>query len=347
IDFPEKIIVEYGKRVTTHPISLANSNNKIQSVKLTEPVDGLKMEYASAENVLQFHADVNAPVSTKSVKLLVATSEGDLEKELKIDIVDPSNLKIPERAVPAAGENDRIEVDDRIYYTKIEIPLPSGQPIEFTLIPRQHTADPPTFYMMTREVTNRWFAEFANQQDAEFNTNSVWQLGALAGTKLLGVDDKYEDYPVVQVTAVEAHRFASWLGGLLPSTNQWDKAAGALDRDDRDSRIGPYVGDGEHVCVGRLELGPCPGGSSSDDKSPSGILDMAGSVSELTRNLLGSSLMVPLTQPLSNDRVIFRGNNYHDAAPWSYEDGDGEAPASLPYDERGTAVGFRVVIEVL
>ncbi|MEZ6149150.1 MAG: bifunctional serine/threonine-protein kinase/formylglycine-generating enzyme family protein [Pirellulaceae bacterium] len=344
IDFPERIIVEYGKRFTTQAVSLENSNDTIQSVKLTEPVEGLSVEYTSAEQAVQFHADVNAPVSSSSVKLLVATSSGELEKELTIDIVDPSTLKIPEHAVLAASEHERIEVDDRIYYKRIDIPLPNGQRIEFTLIPRARLADPPTFYLMTREVTNGWFAEFANQQGAEFNLNSAWQLGALAGTNPLGVDDKYSDYPVVQVTADEAHRFAQWLGGLLPSTSQWDKAAGALEREER---VGPYLGDGEQVCVARLESGPCPGGSSSDDTSPFGILDMAGNVSELTRNLLGSKLTVPLAQPLDTDRVILRGNSYHSAVPWAYAEGDDDAPASLLYGEHSPAVGFRVVIEML
>lgn len=344
IDFPDKIVIEYGKRATTHAISLLYSNDTIQSVRLTPPVAGLTVEYASAEQAVRFHADVNSPTSSSSVKLLVATSSGDLEKELTIDIVDPSYLTIPDRGLPAKGAPERIEVGDRVYYQRIDIPLPSGQRIEFRLIPRMRLSDPPTFYIMTREVTNKWFAEFANQQDTELDPNSAWRLGALAGTELLGVDEKYSDYPVVQVTADDAYRFAHWLGGLLPSTSQWDKAAGAFDRGDL---TGPYVGDGAHVCVARLESGPCPSGSSSADKSPFDVLDMAGNVSELTRNLLGSSLTVPLPQRLSNDRVIFRGNNYHSAVPWAFEEGDGEVPTSLQYDEHNPAVGFRVVIEVL
>ncbi len=345
INFPEKIAVEYGKRIATHVISLANSNDKIQSVTLTSPVEGLTVRFSNAEQAVEFRADVNAPVSSTSVKLLVATSGGNLEKDLTINVVNPSNLRVPERAVLAAGEQQRIEtVDDRIYYQRIHIPLPSGQQIEFTLIPREGVADPSTFYMMTREVTNGWFEEFANRPNAESNVNPAWRLGAVAGTELLGVDGKYTEYPVVQVTADDAHKFAHWLGGLLPTVKQWDKAAGALESD---RGVGPYLGDGEHVSFARLESGPCEGGASSDDMSPFGILDMAGNVSELTRELLGSSLEVPLAQPLSKDRVIIRGNNYHSAIPWTYQEGDDDAPASLPYDERGTAVGFRVVIEML
>lgn len=344
INFPEKIVVEYGKRVTTQAISLLHSNDTIHSVQLAEPVEGLTVEYLNGAQAVQFHAHVNSPVSSSSVKLLVATASGELEQELTIDVVDPSYLIIPDRALPTAGEHERVEVGDRVYYEKIDIPLASGQRIEFTLIPRRQLSDPPTFYIMTREVTNGWFAEFANQPKTDLDPASAWRLGAVAGTELLGADEKYAEYPVVQVTADDAHRFAHWLGGLLPSTSQWDKAAGAYDRGER---IGPYVGDGEHICFARLEAGPCPGGSSTDDKSPFGILDMAGNVSELTRNLLSSSLTVPLTQRLSNDRVIFRGNNYHSAVPWAYEEGDGEAPSSLQYDEHSPAVGFRVAIEVL
>ena len=344
LDFPEKIVVEYGRHTTQQAISLAHFDLPIQSVKLAEPIEGLTVEYIPAVHAVQFRADVNAPVSSSQAKLLVATGGGDFEKELTIDIVDSSYLRIPARASPVAGKLERIEVKDQIYYRRIGIPLPSGQRIEFTLIPRQQLADPPTFYLMTREVTNGCFAEFANEQDAEFKANSAWQLGALAGTELLGVEGEYADYPVVQVTADEAHRFAQWLGGLLPDTRQWDKAAGAYDRGER---LGPFIGDGERVCVARLEMGPCPSGSSPDDESPFGILDMAGSVSELTRNLLGSSLSVPLTQHLSSDRVIFRGNNYHSAVPWMYEEGDGDAPSSLQYDEHHPAVGFRVAIEML
>lgn len=344
IDFPEKIVVEYGRRQTQQAISLAHSDQQIQSVSLAEPIEGLTVEYIPAVHSVQFQADVNTPLSSSQAKLLVTTGGGNFEKDITVDIVDSSYLKIPVRAMPAAGRPERIEVGDQIYYRRIDIPLPSGQRIEFTLIPRQQLADPPTFYLMTREVTNGCYAEFVNEQDAELKANSAWQLGALAGTELLGVDGKFSDYPVVQVTADEAHRFAQWLGGLLPSTGQWDKAAGANDRGDR---LGPFVGDGERTCVARLETGPCPCGSSPDDVSPFGILDMAGNVSELTRNLLGSSLAVPLTQRLSSDRVIFRGNNYHSATPWMYEEGDGDAPSSLQYDEHHPAVGFRVAIEML
>lgn len=344
IDFPEKIAVEYGSRQSQHTISLAHSDQQIQSVRLAEPIEGLSVEYDPTKHAVQFQADVSAPVSSSPTRLLVATASGNFERELTIDIIDSSYLRIPERAIPAEGKVDRIEVDDRIYYRRIDMPLPSGQRIEFTLIPRERLADPPTFYLMTHEVNNGWYAEFANEQDAEFQANSAWQLGALAGTELLGVEGKFSEYPVVQVTADEAHQFAHWLGGLLPSTNQWDKAAGANERGDR---AGPYLGDGQRVCVASLEAGPCPGGSSPDDQSPFLIWDMAGNVSELTRNLLGSSLTVPLAQRLSSDRVILRGNNYHSAAPWDYEEGDGDAPASLQYDEHSPAVGFRVAIEML
>src|SRR5207302_6181679 len=93
--------------------------------------------------------------------------------------------------------------------------------------------------------------------------------------------------PVFRVTAVEAHRFARWLGGLLPSAKEWDKAAGRFERP---ARQGPFKGDWEkikanetdlgRIGVARKKSGPLPLDSDTLDVSPFGCRHMSGNGKE-------------------------------------------------------------------
>ena len=81
-----------------------------------------------------------------------------------------------------------------------------------------------TFYMMQNKVSNEVFARFAEANPAAVAT-SRWKLGACARKQDLGVDGR-DFFPVFRVTCVEAALCARWLGGQLPSVEQWDEAAG-------------------------------------------------------------------------------------------------------------------------
>src|SRR5207302_6153695 len=68
--------------------------------------------------------------------------------------------------------------------------------------------------------------------------------------------------PVLRVGVEDAHRFARWLGGLLPSKDEWDVAAG---RWEKDAGAGPFLPnwkEGE-IAVGRMSRGPMRAGEAA------------------------------------------------------------------------------------
>jgi serine/threonine protein kinase len=95
-------------------------------------------------------------------------------------------------------------------------------------------------------------------------------------------------WPVLRIDIQEAQRCAEWLGGVLPSVEQWEFAAGASASD---RGMGPFEGPftpetAAEFAVGRAGKGPLPVGSAPRDIAKfSGCRDMAGNGFEWTRTL--------------------------------------------------------------
>ncbi len=134
-----------------------------------------------------------------------------------------------------------------------------------------------TFYMMENKVSNDVFARFAEANPAAVAT-SRWRLGACARKQDLGVEGR-DFFPVFRVTCVEAALCARWLGGQLPSVEQWDEAAGrfALATPSDPTPAGgpfrepldPNRPPNEQVAVDRGAEGPLAAGSATHDVSAS------------------------------------------------------------------------------
>jgi hypothetical protein len=160
--------------------------------------------------------------------------------------------------------------------------------------------------------------------------------------------------PVRDVTVEEAHAFAEWLGGRLPTLVQSDKAAGRYHPLRGE---GPYKGEWKskgtlRVAVDREQ--PLPVGESADDENLYGCRDMAGNGLEWTRNVRtpGGERLVPLSKvggPL-DAAVYLRGWRFTQERPLTFEDleEDLKVNPNLPawsYQRTDPEISFRVVLE--
>jgi formylglycine-generating enzyme required for sulfatase activity len=92
----------------------------------------------------------------------------------------------------------------------------------------------------------------------------------------------FDNHPVINVPWVEANRYCGWQGKRLPTEAEWELAAG-WDIERGAKLRWPWGNDspGEKINVVEFSGGqPAVVGSFPADKSPVGVLDMAGNVSE-------------------------------------------------------------------
>ena len=230
-------------------------------------------------------------------------------------------------------------------YNVIDRTLPDGTRVPFRLIADPDSAVRP-FYVMENKVTNAQFQQFARAKPQEVTTQE-WQQGAmLTGGKRLGIAGK-EQFPVFDVTVEDAHRCAQWLGGKLPTTQQWEAAAGYSAK-----AKGPYRGDphkfdkDKDVAVDRAALGPLPAGTALKDISPLGVRDTAGNGCEWTRTIFDTNQEVPASGDKGNLFVELRGRSYSQATtPLTYSPGE-QVFELCPYLKTRPDISFRVVLEL-
>jgi serine/threonine protein kinase len=210
----------------------------------------------------------------------------------------------------------------RKFYRTIVVDRSDRPPVTFVLIEQKTANDLPTFYVMESKVSYEQFARFAK---AEPNAvRGIWPLDAARAP-----------LPALGVTLAEAEALARWLGGALPATGQWDKAAGLHDRQGRE---GPARGP--KVAVGLRGKGPLPLGASADDVSPLDVREMAGNGYELTRDQIeedGTRLKL----------VVLRGQRYTASHPLRYADLEQQqqTPLTQIMEAASPFTGFRVVFE--
>lgn len=245
-------------------------------------------------------------------------------------------------------QGTEIELDNgKNYHREVDLVLDEKTRLRLILIRQQSGAVAegtgiPTFYMMRDKVSYALFERFAaaNKQ----LHSSEWKAGAATedGPK------KDPRLPVMAVTPEDAYKFALWLGGDLPSLEQWRKAAGYYNRG---SKFGPYdpVFKKGEIGINRPEQGPLFVDESTKDLSPYGIRDMAGNGKELTHNLqINNTKRVPLSPPIPQfERVIQVGKSYAaPEPPLQFTDLEQEKLETAPYNGTDEYCGFRVVFKV-
>lgn len=154
---------------------------------------------------------------------------------------------------------------------------------------RQAEAGP--FLIDLYEVTNAQYAEFV--RESGWSPPRHWN-GAVPPADIT-------DHPVVYVSYKDAAAYARWAGKRLPTADEWEKAARG-----EDGRVYPW---GNAFVEGNTNTDEAPPEGTAavtafpGDKSPYGVMGLAGNVCEWT------STMEPNDSGVSS-RVICGGSWY-------------------------------------
>jgi serine/threonine-protein kinase len=148
------------------------------------------------------------------------------------------------------------------------IATPTGEmvlvpPGEFLFGEKKERASLPAYYIDKTEVSNAAYAQFCKE------TNHPVPDGFTAAKP---------DFPVVNVTILDAIEYAKWTGKRLPNAREWEKAARGVD-----GRTYPWgeSADGAIANVNTKQVEPVS--SRPAAASPFGALNMVGNVWELVQ----------------------------------------------------------------
>lgn len=141
----------------------------------------------------------------------------------------------------------------------------------------QHRVSSDAFYIDLYEVTNRQYKKFVDTtdhptpEDPHSGTYS-WRENAPQSGQ--------ENLPVTQVSWYDAGAYCKWTGKRLPTEAEWEKAARSTDGRQWPwgNKFNENACNTKHITQGEI----LPVGSIPDDRSPYGVYDMCGNVSEWT-----------------------------------------------------------------
>jgi serine/threonine protein kinase len=259
---------------------------------------------------------------------------------------DPSGIALPKvnvGTIAAAPDSEIVTDEGRQLHSQLDLTMEDSAPIRFILVPKQRGDQNEAlrvgaFYVMRDKVSFGQFRRFAAVHKP---SNSQWSRGAPAGGGRFVSGD---DFPLLGVLPLDAWRFADWLGGDLPSVDQWRKAAGMYEPGGRPGPFTESFKEGE-VAVDRAEEGPLPLGAAAKDRSAFGLRDVAGNGKEWTHNVYPAHKgRVPLEKPAQFDRVLQVGRSYAHPEPLRFTDLDDAKVTGAPYDKPDPYCGFRVVL---
>ena len=184
--------------------------------------------------------------------------------------------------------------------------LPSGDMVlvpggSYLSGPQKTPANLPAFYVDKTEVTNRAYVLFCKETNRDLPA---------------GFPHDKPDYPVVNVSILDAQAFAKWAGKRLPRSAEWEKAARG-----EDGRMFPWGNDKDASKANLGSEGLRPAADFANGASPYGALQMVGNAWEWVYDLTQASqeavnLFKDLVKPppTANDPwYVIRGDAFNKA----------------------------------
>jgi hypothetical protein len=252
--------------------------------------------------------------------------------------------------LPPGCQPDGSATDGR-YYKRIVYPLPGATPVLFLLIPQKKPGEPPPFYIMRDKVSNGQFNAAAQDPRMEELLTEAAKVGPWAVRREWNKEGRGDPgeaaLPVVYVTLPEARCFAQFLGGELPTTAQWEKAAGRYD-----GAEGPFepgkLPKGLAIAQNQRQgtSSPLPVGNPGGDESVFGCRDMADNGREWTATGVRGELINLPGGVDANDKFYLRGGTFHEQEVFRFMDLKQQSLMSVR-DMPRNDIGFRIVIESL
>jgi hypothetical protein len=297
------------------------------------------------------HAAPDAAAGSVPITIHATVDGNEQTTQLQLQIADKPAYALPKGWVKAPGAELR-EVDGKVYYSEIDV-LRDGFKVAFLLIPHSGKG-PPTFYMMRDKVWVALYRAFADAHAKEL-VNDEWKNLTYKdpnrpGKQPLNGPERGE-CPVMGVVIADADRFAEWMGGRLPNTDEWDKAAGLFEPNRTQEgpfkkRVDDWKGIGVNVPA------PLPRQESTNDEGPFRCRQMAGNGEEWTdktevSDSIGSFRGLSPEKKLDSVTVFLRGKNYHKEEPLFYAKENDSACGvyeSTFVEHNHEHVGFRVAL---
>jgi len=159
-----------------------------------------------------------------------------------------------------------------------------------------HEVDVASFLMDKYEVTNRQYKAFVDSTRRAAPSN--WRVNG-------SYDPAEADFPVTNVTWVDANDYSQWKGKRLPTEAEWEYAARSGSKEFLYPWGNQFV-DGTANVYRPGNSRPAPVGSYAGDSTPSGIFDLAGNVSEW----VSDNLKAYRDGKVDTRYRVFRGGNF-------------------------------------
>lgn len=219
------------------------------------------------------------------------------------------------------------------------------------------------FYIDRNEVSNAAYKVYLNATKSQESVPSCDEDQGVWDSKTRTFESKWDEHPVVCVTAMQAQKYCEWAGKRLPTEAEWEAAARGLEgnhfpwganfnTDTAQCFHDWSAYDPASQCANTYAAGTCPGAKSpitcnqtapgqingnftlEAGRSPFGALHMAGNAAEWVAEVWSEdhqkcvdSCKDPSTSPSASDNWVVKGGSWSsrpdDIASWGRQSASG------------------------